>query len=621
MQPRSYYFSIRKVTTVLPLSLLAIVANSQTVAPAPAQAAPPESASTFSIKAYAEEVVVDVVVTDKKGSPVQSLSQDRFQVLEDGKPQQFRVFQEHGVGNNAQPAQASHPLPQHIYSNLALMGTEDRHTPLVLLLDGLNTPVKDQMTMRKQIVSFLKQIPPGTHVALLALNQSMRLLANFTTDTSVIAAAVEDTKSIRPSGMLYRDNHFEDPFSTAAVEQQSQAQGDSYAKVTDARRDETRMEVRVRTTLDALDALSKYLAGFPGRKNVVWFSASFPLDVSPKTVTSWAGSVEDSSGSGSNSDPRQIAGDFIFANYSQEVRHTTSLLAKSRIAVYPVDVRGVELDNFYDSETGKLPKNSSSSIIAQSQRELQRDFVENHASEQSAMKDIARDTGGEAFLNGNDQSAALGKVLRAAADYYEIAYVPAHARDGKYHTINVKVDSSGVRAAYRQDYFGDDPAKLQQNRKATVDPFTFELQVGRPPSTQIPFYIQAMPLVTQPDLSDRSRRNGDFGVKIDGPVVRYAIDWNINLAALQTTSNADGHYEGKISFGGIAYDSEGKLRNSLLNTTEINLTRQRFAYLSTHGLTFHEELDLPITDVVLRVALIDRVSGRTGSFEIPLSAK
>jgi hypothetical protein len=59
----------------------------------------------------------------------------------------------------------------------------------------------------------------------------------------------------------------------------------------------------------------------------------------------------------------------------------------------------------------------------------------------------------------------------------------------------------------------------------------------------------------------------------------------------------------------------------LLNTTEINLTRQRFAYLSTHGLTFHEELDLPITDVVLRVALIDRVSGRTGSFEIPLSAK
>jgi hypothetical protein len=164
-------------------------------------------------------------------------------------------------------------------------------------------------------------------------------------------------------------------------------------------------------------------------------------------------------------------------------------------------------------------------------------------------------------------------------------------------------------------------SKLPQNGKVAGDPLKPEFQLGWPPSTQIPFYVQIVPLVPQPDLSDRSKRNGDFGVKIDGAVVRYAIDWDIDIAGLQTTTTADGHHEGKISFGGVAYDSEGKLRNSLLNTTDINLTGQRFAQISAKGLAFHQELDLPKANVVLRVALIDRINGRTGSLEIPLPVK
>jgi VWFA-related protein len=75
---------------------------------------------------------------------------------------------------------------------------------------------------------------------------------------------------------------------------------------------------------------------------------------------------------------------------------------------------------------------------------------------------MAKDTGGEAFLNGNDQSKALGKALQSASSYYEIAYVPAHARDGKYHTINVKVDLPGARAAYRQGYYGVDSSVVSR---------------------------------------------------------------------------------------------------------------------------------------------------------------
>ena len=429
---------------------------------------------------------------------------------------------------------------------------------------------------------------------------------------------------MKSSDMLDRDNHVDDPVVAAVKEQQAQSQGDALARMTEARRDERRLEQRATYTLDAFNALCKYLAGTPGRKNVVWFSDSFPIDLAPKTVTTTQGSSEQTADNNPNEKTGQITLDLIYADFSGEVRHTTSLLSASRIAVYPVDVRGVQPETADDAENGKVPSSrppvKDSAAFAAARRNLHNDFVETHNAEENSMRDIAKDTGGEAFLNDNDQTRALGKVLQSASSYYEIAYVPAHARDGKYHTINVKVDSPGSKAAYRQGYYGDDPDKLSKNMKV-ADALTSELQLGRPPSTQIPFYVRVVPLVPQPDLSDRSRRNGDFGVKIDGPVVRYAIDWGIDIAGLQTTSTADGHYEGKFSFGGVAYDSDGKLRNSLLNTADLNLAGQRFAQASTNGMAFHQELDLPKTNVVLRVALIDRVSGKTGSLEIPLPAK
>ena len=38
---------------------------------------------------------------------------------------------------------------------------------------------------------------------------------------------------------------------------------------------------RVAMTLEALKAMARYLAGVPGRKNLIWFSTSFPITVFP----------------------------------------------------------------------------------------------------------------------------------------------------------------------------------------------------------------------------------------------------------------------------------------------------------------------------------------------------
>ena len=70
-----------------------------------------------------------------------------------------------------------------------------------------------------------------------------------------------------------------------------------------------------------MNALAHYLSGFPGRKNLIWFSGSFPFSVLPNADIP---------------DPFAVMGDL-----SEEFRDTTSLLTRSQVAVYPVDARGL----------------------------------------------------------------------------------------------------------------------------------------------------------------------------------------------------------------------------------------------------------------------------------------
>jgi hypothetical protein len=79
---------------------------------------------------------------------------------------------------------------------------------------------------------------------------------------------------------------------------------------------------RVMFTLEAMRGLARAVSGYPGRKNLVWLSGSFPVQIEPDPAST---------------DPfRNERG------FESQIRATSSLLATSRVAVYPVDVRGLQ---------------------------------------------------------------------------------------------------------------------------------------------------------------------------------------------------------------------------------------------------------------------------------------
>src|ERR1700676_4036165 len=67
-------------------------ARSRTQAPTQEQAAPPDSQPAAIIKKESRPVLVDAVVTDKKGNYVHDLAQKDFKVYEDNKKQAVTSF-------------------------------------------------------------------------------------------------------------------------------------------------------------------------------------------------------------------------------------------------------------------------------------------------------------------------------------------------------------------------------------------------------------------------------------------------------------------------------------------------------------------------------------------------
>jgi hypothetical protein len=112
-------------------------------APAAALAAtngtqPAATTAVATIHARTNLVVVDVVVTDSKKNPVHGLQKSDFTLMEDGKLQVVRSFEEHSSSPAAEQIESAPKLPAGLFTNKS---AAPANGPVnVLLLDYLNTP-------------------------------------------------------------------------------------------------------------------------------------------------------------------------------------------------------------------------------------------------------------------------------------------------------------------------------------------------------------------------------------------------------------------------------------------------------------------------------------------------
>lgn len=581
----------------------------------------PNAEPTFQSKVRL--VLLDITVTDKNDQPVSGLKQEDFEVFEEGKPQTIDSFEEH---KGAPPAAAEPtPLPMNVYSNTPPPRSSDSVN--VLVLDALNTELADQSYVHKQMADYLKEVQPGTRLAIFTLSSQLRMVEGFTADPSVLIAALNHKNwggGPQSSQMLRTQS--EDNTDQQLVNDMAGMPGNAAAiammkQFLEESKDFEKYQ-RVQTTLFALQELGRYLGWFPGRKNLIWFSGSFPIDILPTQGQNY---------------------DFSFSDqYKQQLRETTNLLAAAQVAIYPISAQGIDNDAYYQASYNFKPDLSDTSTSSQGQgqsqnqsqangggssgmlahaatldqnKQLQAEHSERHANEDS-MDEIAKDTGGKAFYNTNGLKDAMAHVISNGTHYYTISYSPTDkSLDGKYRPITVKLRDAKYKLAYRRGYFSD-TTKSAEQKSSNGNPLLPLMARDMPDATQILYQVHVSPKDSQP--SEHSPVASD-NAKFQGPAIRYGADFDVEAKDLSLEAGPDGTRHGSLEASLVVYDHDGNLLNWIARRIELSYTPNRYAAVEQSGIPFHLDIDAPKGNIYLRTGIYEASTSKAGTLEIPLN--
>lgn len=590
------------------LAAVAIPCPGQAVKPAPATVPQP----TSTIEANTNLVVVDVVVTDAQHHPVHKLAQSDFIVRENGKPQTVRSFEEHKAAATA----ALPPVPKLPPGTFTNFTNAPADSPLnILLLDALNTPMAAQADVRSQMLKYLKTAPAGTRMAVFGLTTRLVLLQGFTSDPELLRALLSSRKGSAKGSPLLNDPlngdnpGADDPLMDTAEDvlgnDPNGAELLANMQQFEADIQAFQLQMRARMTLDALNTLAHYLSGLPGRKNVIWFSGSFPINILPD-------------------------GDLKFpfndvASCADEFRDTTDLLSRAQVAVYPIDARGLVTEPMMNAQNsgGRYARNPAN-FAKDSVK-----FFQQNSSEHGTMQQMAEDTGGEAFVNTNGLKEAVAKAVEAGSNYYTIAYTPTNQKwNGDYRNIQVELARKGLTLSYRRGYYADDPDRPQHSQETKVEgngqassynPMRLAMMRGGPEPTEI---VLATSIRRSTDATEDKPVAGNMPApKASGPYQRYTVVISVDPHALDCPAAADQSRTCSLDVATFVYDPDGALKNSVMTGLNARIPPDRVAAVLRSGIRFRQEISVPAKgESFLRIGVHDARSGRIGAVEVPVSA-
>jgi len=543
---------------------------------------------------------------------VNGLRAKDFVVMEDGKPQTVDYFEEHSA-RTLPPGELKPlpPMPPGVFTNVPPAPPSDAVN--VLLLDSLNTDQQDQTYVHQQILDFLKTMQPGIRVAVFVLGEKLRMVQGFTTDTSILRDALNDQKFGMKPTRTSASRTLSDKVDDAQDLQRMWDLGISPTGLEaitamQAGVSSYQGEQRVGMTLQALDNIGRFLAGVPGRKNLIWFASSFPITVFPNS--------------------REKHPETQLHEYSAAVKETADLLTVSKVAVYPVGAEGMMTEHVMDP-TGYLPTDTEGfgGGIAGGGGQHSPGGAASHcmgcyADENAArsdkimvMEQLAADTGGKAFYNTNDLNAAMQHAIADGSHYYTIVYSPTNKKmDGSYRRIEIKVPENKYGLAYRRGYNADD--SLAIDTKTDTDPLHPLMLRGMPSATQLLYGLRVLPVNPQPAANaPRAGKNA----KLAGPTKRYSVDFMIRWTDVRLEPTSDGKHTGKLQVELLAYDREGHAVNWVGGTQEMSLAPDLYTAIQHSGVPAHFQIDLPVDqEVFLETGVYDWATGKAGTLEVPL---
>ncbi len=567
-------------------------------------------------------VTVDVVAKDKHGHMVPDLTAQDFQVFEQIPPK--HGDQEQKIANFlavspaailAESKQQALRMPTGVYSNLVT--TRLTVPPTILLLDGLNTEGDSGTQARHQMVKMLASVPPNTPVAVFILGHDLVLLQSFTRDPALLRDAAQKVMNTNlDNGGLGVDPH-DDPMSlsnqvndmfgtddeappaTSSPNTSTPGSGPPAGagaagppggalQMQEIRNFEKEMfasdtDMRVRETVDALRAIARNVSGYPGRKNLIWISTSFPMTLEPD-----ANAANNTSLTGTR-------------NYRDLVALATNALADAKVSVYPVNPAGIQTQSFFMATKAPATVGYGSAPYNET-RTLNRESEARFSSEES-MNEVAEQTGGKVCINNNDLGDCVKTAVEEGSTYYELGYYPdASNWHGEFHRIIVKSKRSGVELSFRQGYFArtsdSDIKESEKDKDKSGNDPQLQQTACRDLLTSTSVLVVAQALA--PDKPG---------------LAKYFM--NIDARMLTFTPGDDGKRDVKLDVAICSFDRSGKPLQYFQEHVDKKFDEKDYAAMRgvPHAIEFTPHPDTARIRMVVR----DVASGEIGSLNVPFA--
>lgn len=564
---------IRRVSFTLLLALwlsLLLPLLGQQPSPSPAPQTAPQLDSQDVVRITTNLVQVDVVVT-KDGKPVTNLQAEDFEISEDGKPQTITNFSYVSnvpasipttVSKNAKDNTVA-PVPP------AKINLYEQRRTVALVIDDLGMSWESMVRVRMQVKKFLAELSPNDLVAIIRTGGDVGSLQQFTNDERLLQSAVEHL-------------HWNPCSRTGLyVFQPAGSLGPNTSICS--------MYV-LSNTLNSLKFILRGMRYLPGRKSMILFSDSLPIEDVESAGFGGSGQIPGTNNTGAQSNPGNQtpdAGD----NYYAQLQLVAELAIRGSVVIYSVDSRGLQYTGLTAADrltsTGQAGINTEiNTILSNRSRQM---WVGREGSDL-----IARQTGGFMIRNTND--SGIKQVMDDQQGYYLIGFQPGEDTfNREFHRIKAKLKRGGMSVRTRTGFYG------------------FTNEEARP--TQLPVADQMNKALVSPfTSSDVNVRLTSFFVNdlSQGPLVRSFV--YLDPHDLTFRQQADGQHTTYLDIRAIIFGDNGRVMGQQDLNGGLRLSPADYERAMREGLAYSFDVPLKLRGAYqFRVAVRDAISSRIGA--------
>ena len=428
---------------------------------------------------------------------------------------------------------------------------------VVIALDEINTPNADQSRARQELLKYFNQGRQGEFFTLVALTpKGLRQIQPFTSDPKILLAALrQEQPKVGNAELTHESRDVPNPGLCELCGREI----DSYRSSANAN--------ALDATVESFAQLEQAYAAFPGRKSVICFSSGLP-----------------------------------------DLEIISTLLNRSNIALYPVDLKEVHAD---------LKEDPQRDINYRGEEQVDVTTIKGmwvpKKPDNTDMHGLATRTGGRYCTSTAALQRCIASAVEDSSSYYLLGfYIPQPERVAGWHKLDVKLSSGHEKVHARSGYYLEAKSTPSENdvRKGLLAAAQAKIgytgvaflveRLAAPATATAPSTIPAAATASTPAASSAASVN--FRIRV--PASSVMLD--------------PGQQSLSYEIAMVPLTEKGEPA-STVQTTRLNLNAQQTQQALAKGWRYDETLAQSNEVVAVKFLVRDNGAGKIGSVVVPLN--